>query len=271
MARTFRHPEPGDCPSVTADIASLLETAKSVVRDAATALESTDRSQIGSVTDRLIGEREVKVVADTFLERMLLDGLAPTGIPVLSEESEDSHRQSPAERLWIIDPLDGSFNFTRQLGPSMICVALWDSGSPVFGVLYDLTVRRMSWGGRGIPSHDDNGPLTVSDETMLSRSAVCTGFPARFPASDTRAIGDYTSHILVFGKVRMIGSAAASLLLVARGAADAYFERQIMIWDVAAGLAIIEGAGGSIDLELSHFHEPCAVVATNGRVPFTMP
>jgi myo-inositol-1(or 4)-monophosphatase len=106
---------------------------------------------------------------------------------------------------------------------------------------------------------------------MLSRSAVCTGFPSRFPASDVNAIGDYMSHILAFSKVRMIGSAAASLLLVARGAADAYFERQIMIWDVAAGLAIIEGAGGSTDLRMSHFHEPCAVVATNGRVPFTMP
>lgn len=256
---------------MTVDISSLLETAKSVVRNAAAALEAADRSRVGSVIDRLIDEREVKVVADTFLECMLLEGLAATGIPVLSEETEDSHRQSTDGRLWIVDPLDGSFNFTRRLGPSMICLALWDSGAPVFGVLYDLSAKRLSWGGRGIPSHDDDGPLLVSDEEALSRSAVCTGFPARFPATDTHAIGDYMSHILAFGKVRMIGSAAASLLLVARGAADAYFERQIMVWDVAAGLAIIEGAGGAIDLRMSHFHEPCAVVATNGRVPFTMP
>jgi myo-inositol-1(or 4)-monophosphatase len=253
------------------DVGALLETAKSVVRNAADALDKTDRSEISSVTDRLIGEREVKVVADTFLEKCLLDGLAPTGIPVLSEETEDSHHQSPDGTLWIIDPLDGSYNFTKKLGPSVICVALWDSGAPVFGVLYDLSTKRLTWGGRGIPSHDDEGPIEVSRETVLTRSAVCTGFPSRFPATDAQAIGDYVSHILTFGKVRMIGSAAASLLLVARGAADAYFERQIMIWDVAAGLAVIEGAGGTISLQMNHFHEPCAVVATNGRVPFDMP
>jgi myo-inositol-1(or 4)-monophosphatase len=253
------------------DIEALLETAKSVVRNAADALDRADRAEVGAVTDRLIGEREVKVVADTFLEKCLLDGLAPTGIPVLSEETEDSHHQSPDGTLWIIDPLDGSYNFTKKLGPSMICVALWNSGAPVFGVLYDLSTNLLSWGGRDFPAHDDHGPIRVSLETMLSRSAVCTGFPSRFPATDTRAIGDYMSHILAFGKVRMIGSAAASLMLVARGAADAYFERQIMIWDVAAGLAVIEGAGGTISLQMTHFHEPCAVVATNGRVPFDMP
>jgi myo-inositol-1(or 4)-monophosphatase len=153
----------------------------------------------------------------------------------------------------------------------MICVALWQNGALVFGVLYDLSAKRLYWGGRDIPSHDDNGPIAVSAESLLSRATVCTGFPSRFPAKDTAAIGEYMSHILVFGKVRMIGSAAASLMLVARGAADTYFERQIMIWDVAAGLAVIEGAGGTVSLKMTHFHEPCAVVATNGRVPFSMP
>jgi myo-inositol-1(or 4)-monophosphatase len=249
----------------------LLEVAKSLVHDAARALESADHATLGSVTDRLIDEREVKLVADKFLERCLLDGLSKTGIPVLSEETEASHHQSPEGPLWIIDPLDGSYNFSRRLGPSMICVALWDSGAPLFGVLYDLSTKRLYWGGRGIPSHDDDGPIAVSSESKLSRSTVCTGFPSRFPAGDTEAIGEYMSHILAFGKVRMIGSAAASLMLVARGAADTYFERQIMIWDVAAGLAVIEGAGGTVSLQMTHFHEPCAVVATNGHVPFTMP
>jgi myo-inositol-1(or 4)-monophosphatase len=253
------------------DVPALLEIAKRLVRDAASALEAADYAALGSVTDRLIGEREVKLVADKFLEGLLLDGLAATGIPVLSEETEGSHHQSPDGLLWIIDPLDGSYNFSRQLGPSMICVALWQAGAPVFGVLYDLSIKRLYWGGKNMPSHDDNGPIAVSNESLLSRATVCTGFPSRFPARDTTAIGEYMSQILVFGKVRMIGSAAASLMLVARGAADTYFERQIMIWDVAAGLAVIQGAGGIVSLQMTHFHEPCAVVATNGRVPFTMP
>lgn len=253
------------------DFVSLLDQAKRLVRDAAASLESADHATLGSVTDRLIGEREVKLVADKFLEQHLMQGLAETGIPILSEETESSHHQSPDDLLWIIDPLDGSYNFSRRLGPSMICVALWQSGAPVFGVLYDLSAKRLYWGGKKFPSHDDDGPISVSTESLLSRATVCTGFPSRFPAKDSQAIGEYMSHILAFGKVRMIGSAAASLMLVARGAADTYFERQIMIWDVAAGLAVIEGAGGITDLQMSHFHEPCAVLATNGRVPFSMP
>jgi myo-inositol-1(or 4)-monophosphatase len=69
----------------------------------------------------------------------------------------------------------------------------------------------------------------------------------------------------------MIGSAAASLVLVARGAADAYFERNIMIWDVAAALALVQGAGGSFELAMTSFHESLTVLATNSVVPFAMP
>ncbi len=253
------------------DHASLLETAKALVQSTAEKLFAADRGALGSVTDRQLGEREVKLVADKFLESELMNGLARTGVKILSEETEESHHQSMDGPLWIIDPLDGSYNFSRNLGPSMICVALWDNHKPAFGVLYDLSTRVMYWGGKGLGAHSSHGEIRVSTESSLLRSTVCTGFPSRFPATDPMAIGNYMSEILKFAKVRMIGSAAASLVLVARGAADAYFERNIMVWDVAAALALVEGAGGSFELAMTSFHESLTVLATNSVVPFSMP
>ena len=253
------------------DHQSLLETAKKLVEVTAEKLFTADRGALGSVTDRQLGEREVKLVADKFLESELMSGLTTTGVKILSEETEESHHQSMDGPLWIIDPLDGSYNFSRNLGPSMICVALWDDHKPAFGVLYDLSTKMMYWGGAGFGAHSSHGEIRVSSESSLLRSTVCTGFPSRFPATDKLAIGEYMSEILKFAKVRMIGSAAASLVLVARGAADAYFERNIMIWDVAAALALVEGAGGNFELAMTSFHESLTVLATNSVVPFSMP
>jgi len=256
---------------MTIDYASLLETAKKLVADTAHGLLASDRTDLGSVTDRQLGDREVKLVADKFLERELVRGLSSTGVAILSEETEESHHQSSEGPLWIIDPLDGSYNFSRDLGPSMICVALWDDHQPVFGVLYDLGAKILYWGGARFGAQSSTGPIVVSTENSLLRATLCTGFPSRFPATDALAIGTYMSEILKFAKVRMIGSAAASLTLVARGSAEAYFERNIMIWDVAAALALVEGAGGSFKLVMTSFHEPLAVLATNSVVPFSMP
>ncbi len=256
---------------MTLDHSTLLKTTKDLVSAVAEKLLTADRDALSSVTDRQLGEREVKLVADKFLETELIGGLSSTGINVLSEETEESHGQSMDGPLWIIDPLDGSYNFSRNLGPSMICVALWDDHRPVFGVLYDLSTKTMYWGGRGFGAHSSSGELHVSDESSLRRSTICTGFPSRFPADDPLAIGAYMSEILPFAKVRMIGSAAASLVHVARGSAEAYFERNIMIWDVAAALALVEGAGGHFELTMTDFRESLTVFASNSVVPFSMP
>jgi myo-inositol-1(or 4)-monophosphatase len=223
------------------------------------------------ITDRQLNEREVKLAADAALDRIVAGALSGTDIPIVSEEDVASHSTDPSGTAWIVDPLDGSYNFARNLGPSMISVALWRAGAPVFGVLHDVDAGRTWGGGPGIPSRGEQGPIFVSTEDSMPRCVVCTGFPSRFPVGDDRAVQDYVRSIASFGKVRMLGSAAASLLRVARGSAEVYFERHIMLWDVAAGLAIVAGAGGSWTAEPLAFDRGCTVVATNGRVTFGAP
>jgi myo-inositol-1(or 4)-monophosphatase len=84
------------------------------------------------------------------------------------------------------------------------------------------------------------------------------------------AVEAFATTMSSFGKIRMIGAAAASLWLVATGAADVYAEHNIMFWDVAAGLALVNGAGGTfqiegVDMSEHVFSEPCTVVASNGK------
>jgi myo-inositol-1(or 4)-monophosphatase len=223
-----------------------------------------------NVTDLQIGGREIKLEADTMLEKELIKGLSHTGIAILSEETGFIPGKSLPQLLWVIDPLDGSYNFSRSLGPSMISVALWDENEPVLGVLFNLVTKQMIFGGPQIGAHVGKNPVTVSDRKDRGQATLVTGFPSRFPISDTKAVASFAEILTSFGKVRMIGSACASLALVATGSADVYAEHNIMFWDIAAGLAIVNGAGGTFELEgvnLSEgiFSEPCTVVASNNK------
>jgi myo-inositol-1(or 4)-monophosphatase len=143
-----------------------------------------------------------------------------------------------------VDPLDGTFNFVKGLGPSAISVALWEYDRPLFGVVYSLAERQLAWGGRDIGAFSDGRRISVSGTSDPSLGSICTGFPVRLDMHSDLAMHDFWRMVKPYAKVRMLGSAAASLVQVARGAADLYAESCIMLWDVAAGAAIVEGAGG---------------------------
>jgi myo-inositol-1(or 4)-monophosphatase len=144
---------------------------------------------------------------------------------------------------FIVDPLDGTFNFVKNLGPSAVCIALWHLDTPIFGVVYSLSERELIWGGPDLGAHVGDRSISVSSTQRAAQASLCTGFPVRFDLDDD-SMRRFKALVTPYAKVRMLGSAAVSLLQVARGRADAYSEQNIMLWDVAAGLAIVQGAGG---------------------------
>jgi myo-inositol-1(or 4)-monophosphatase len=227
-----------------AELGALLDLAKSAaVRAGTQLLESVnvvDRSYVHSATL----PREVKAAADLALERDILGALAVARLPVLSEES--GYIQSPmtSNRWFIVDPLDGTFNFVKGLGPCAVSIALWEDQRPIFGVIYDLVERQLAWGGAGMGAFIDGKPISISGTSTLAMASICTGFPARFDIESDQSMRRFWRLVSPFAKVRMIGSAAAALLHVARGSADVYLEQSIMLWDVAAGIAIVQGSGG---------------------------
>ena len=127
-----------------------------------------------NVVDLQVGGREIKLEADTMLEKELIKGLTHTGIAILSEETGYIRGKSLPELLWVIDPLDGSYNFSRSLGPSMISVALWDANEPILGVLFNLVTKEMIFGGPRIGAHVGKKPVTVSDRTDRGQATLVT-------------------------------------------------------------------------------------------------
>ncbi len=243
-----------------------LEFAKQSVKLVAADFKQQDRNQYDQVTAVTLAGKETKIVADTELEGRLLKLISTTGISVFSEESGLIRQGSDATLLWVLDPLDGSVNYLRGVGPSAISLALCQNNHPIFGVIYSLDNGTMSWGGYGFGSWTGKTRLSVSANSTSSNSILCTGFPARFNFLNDKNLRGYTNLFRNFSKVRMLGSAASSLLMVAQGKADAYYESNIMFWDIAAGMALVEGAGGALDLAFRDLTSPCVLTATNSRL-----
>lgn len=243
------------------DIDRLLALAKNTARKAfdvlsAIAVESTNPQFSVDLP------KELKSTADYELERIIIDGLSVTGLPILSEEAGLLPGDNKSSLQWIIDPLDGTVNFTRGIGSCAVSIALWQANTPIFGVLCEYPTGHLAWGGPAIGSFIDHVPIHVSAIREKNTAILCTGFPSRYNFNDETKtafwaiLGDYA-------KVRMLGAASISLLQVARGTADTYFEDQIMFWDVAAGLAIVQGAGGKFLIDRISATEPCRVIAAN--------
>jgi len=208
--------------------------------------------------------REVKAVADTLLEKKILDGLSTTKIPILSEEVGFVGVPRDDRLQWIVDPIDGTMNLIRGIYSSSVSIALCSGHSPIFGVVGELSSGKIYYGGKGRGAFVDDQKIRVSDIDDLSRAILCTGVPSRFIFSDDN-VDKLIRNISLFGKIRMLGAASLSLLQVAKGAAEAYCEQEIMLWDVAAGVALVEGAGGLVHKTAGNEEHSLDVFASNGK------
>ena len=188
--------------------------------------------------------RDVKAQADLDAERAILDVLAPSGLPILSEEGGGGEAFTLEADGWIIDPLDGTMNFTRSLPVCCTCIALWRGGPPAFGVISEVCTDVVWAGGLGVPTTCNGVPCAAGNATSPDTAVLATGFPRCFDFGATSQ-SRYAQRMAAYKKIRMIGCAGLSLAWTAGGRMDLYYEEGIFLWDVAAGLALVEGAGGT--------------------------
>lgn len=212
--------------------------------------------------------REMKATMDQILEEKILERLVPIGLPILSEEKGEIEGRHDSDLRFVVDPLDGTVNFARDLGPASISIALCRGNDPVFGSIGIYPTGDLAWGGKNVGAFLNDRAIKVSDITESEKSVLCTGFPARFQFDDIEGSKRYMSNMSHYGKVRMLGAASISLLKVAQGSAELYVEKDIMLWDVAAGLAIVEGAQGVVSVEPGRSNHALNVVASNGVISF---
>lgn len=199
--------------------------------------------------------RDIKLQADRDAEKLIIDLIgAESRFPILAEESGE-HGETASGPLWVIDPLDGTMNFARAIPFCAVSIALVEGTEPILGVIYDFNHNDLFYGiAEGEAWHRDAQgnvkKLSVSTIKDASKAILATGFPVRCDM-DLGALEGFMRRIQRFKKIRMIGTAAMSLASVACGRMDAYAEDSIMLWDVAAGLALVRAAGGAIEMENS--------------------
>jgi myo-inositol-1(or 4)-monophosphatase len=243
----------------------LLKLSKNAVAYALDKLIELDKKNIKGYQFSNEVPREVKAEADIIIEKILLDKLSISDLSILSEESGLIKSESNSNLRFIIDPIDGTVNFIRGICNCSISVALFDGNIPVFGILASYPSGIIAWGGKGIGAFIGEMPINVSSIKDTKKGVLCTGFPSRFEFN-SKTILEQMNIMQSFNKVRMLGSASQSLLQVAQGSVEAYVESNIMIWDVAAGLAIVEGAGGEFRINKQDFNYPIEVIASNNLI-----
>lgn len=169
-------------------------------------------------------------------------------------------------RTWIVDPLDGTVNFIHGLPHFAVSVALWNDGEPMVGVVVDVEREEVFSASRGEGSLLDGSPIEVSGVSNMERALAVTGFPydrQERAAEYSSALGRVMRGVM---GVRRLGSAALDFAWIACGRLDGYWEPALAPWDAAAGIILVEEAGGSVTGYGGAPHRLGAegVVATNG-------
>ena len=151
-----------------------------------------------------------------------------------------------AERVWIIDPLDGTSNYLQHFPMWCVSIALRKNGETIAGVIYEPLRDLFFSAERGAGAYRDDRRMHVSTHDKVETSFLATGFPFRAQEYVETYVAIFTDVIRVAKGVRRAGSAALDLAYTAAGVFDGFFEMHLAPWDVAAGAILIEEAGGVV-------------------------
>lgn len=209
--------------------------------------------------------KDIKLAADVSAEKIIIDYLAvKTPFSILSEERGFTPREE-GDYTWIVDPLDGTMNYFKNIPLCCVSIGLWHKGEPLLGVVDDFNTHEVYSGIVGEGAWINNEKIIVSDIDQKQNAVLSTGFPSNTDLSQ-EALGELFTDIREFKKIRMIGSAALSICYVACGRVDAYYEKDIMLWDIAGGIPIVLGAGGVAGQKEAKQEYSYNVFISNGKL-----
>ncbi len=255
-----------------AELARRRHAAQRLAVDAgATLLEHAGRIEF----EAKLNAQDLVTAADRASEALILERLQRL-FPddgVVAEESDGkegaSRRQADlraAPFAWCVDPLDGTTNFVHGYPSWAVSIGLLAHGRPVLGVVFAPARKELFVGGIDHPSTLGGNPIRVSRAPSLDRALVATGFPPNRRERVDVLLPVVRRVLLECHGIRRAGAAALDLCDVAAGRLDAYYEWGLAPWDVVAGQAIVESAGGRVSATDGGAHDPFAgsILASNG-------
>lgn len=148
--------------------------------------------------------------------------------------------------IWVIDPLDGTTNFIHQSTPYAISIGLMHKNKPVVGVIYEITHDETFYAWENSPAYLDGKVIHVSNAQKLSESLIATGRPHHYMQRFDKLMHSFEYFLKETHGIRTSGSAASDLAYLACGRYDGRYEFNLKPWDIAAGVIIVQQAGGHV-------------------------
>ena len=219
---------------------SFLETSAEIARESGALLATYFERRVAF---ELKGEYDLVTEADRASERLVVERLR-SHFPSHSIVAEEGGGHTgTSEYCWYVDPLDGTTNFAHGFPMYNVTMALTQAGQLINGVIFDPMRNEMFSCERGSGAYLNNRRIRVSKVARVEDALVATGFPSRKRHENVNVHFYYQLAMISHG-VRRAGSAALDLAYVASGRLDAFWEFGLKPWDMAAGILLIEEAGG---------------------------
>jgi myo-inositol-1(or 4)-monophosphatase len=204
---------------------------------------------------------ELDVRCQAVIEKIL--AAAFPQVPVLGEEGITGDMN--AEYRWVIDPIDGTVNYFFGMPHAAVSIALQHRQKSVLGVIYDPFTDEIWTTAKGGPTRLNGKIVRVSNRSKIEEAVIAMGF-----SKSKENLDKSLPHLVRLArrakKIRIMGSAALELAYVASGRLDAYIERRINLWDVAAGSLLVENAGGEFYAPPAPGKYRFTMCADNGRL-----
>lgn len=194
------------------------------------------------------GRIDLVTAADVAAEdafRALIGRRFPTHVVIGEEAAPAPHlRDRPVQ--WIIDPVDGTTNFAHGLALFSVSIALRIEGVLRVGVVYDPIGEELFTAELGFGARLNGQPIRATRSGELVDAVLCTGFPYTVREERRRQVDVFAAFLDEARAVRRLGSAALDLAYVAAGRLDGFWEERLHPWDMAAGVLLVEEAGGRV-------------------------
>lgn len=192
------------------------------------------------------GKNDLVSYVDQEAEKRIVQGLSELlpGSGFIAEEGTSNHKSDTYN--WIIDPLDGTTNFTHGLPIFAISIALIKRKELVLGVVYDISRDECFHAVKGKGAFLNHVPIQVSTTSTIERALLATGFPYYNFDQMQQYLSIINDFMQTTHGLRRMGSAAIDLVYTACGRFEGFFEYNLNAWDVAAGALIVQEAGGVV-------------------------
>ena len=247
-------------PQINLITKACMKASRSLIRD----FGEIENLQVSSK-----GPGDFVTSADKRTEKILIEELrkAHPEYGIITEETGIINKSNIKNR-WIIDPIDGTFNFMNGVPQFAISVGYEEENQIKCGVIFNPIMNEMFYAEKGNGAYLNNSRIRVSKKNKIEDALIVTGGPKGTSKIKDKIFSEYINVSNNVSNVRKFGSAALDLAYVACGRFDGYWQRELNYWDIAAGIIILKEAGGFLDFfeEDKNFPLKKNILASNSLI-----